>query len=67
MGKIKIDRERCKGCELCIKSCPRGLIGTDNALNKRGVHPAYFKGKGSCTACTLCAQVCPECCIEVYK
>lgn len=66
MGSIKIERERCKGCQLCIDSCPKGLIGLDKSLNKRGVRPVYFKD-GECTGCTLCAQVCPECCIEVYK
>ena len=65
-GKIKIDRQRCKGCQLCIEACPKGLIGLDKSLNKRGVRAAYFKG-GQCTGCTLCAQACPECCIEVWK
>ncbi len=65
MGTIKIERERCKGCRLCISGCPKGLISLDKSLNKRGVHPAYFKG-GECIACALCAQVCPECCIEVF-
>lgn len=65
-GKIKIDLERCKGCGLCIDSCPKKLIGLDESLNKHGVHPAYFKGE-SCSGCAFCAQVCPECCIEVYR
>ncbi|MBL7085297.1 MAG: 4Fe-4S dicluster domain-containing protein [Candidatus Omnitrophica bacterium] len=66
MGRIEIEREKCKGCQLCIKACPKGLIDLDNSLNKRGLHPVCFKD-GECTACTLCAQICPECCIEVYN
>ncbi|MCQ9208293.1 MAG: ferredoxin family protein [Omnitrophica bacterium] len=66
MGKIKIDRQRCKGCNLCIEMCLKGLIILDKSLNRKGVHPAYFKG-GKCSACTFCAQICPECCIEVFK
>ncbi|MBN3037867.1 MAG: 4Fe-4S dicluster domain-containing protein [Candidatus Omnitrophica bacterium] len=63
---MRIDREKCKGCRLCIINCPKGLIVLDETLNKRGVHPVSFS-EGECTGCALCAQICPECCIEVYK
>ncbi|MGD0336409.1 MAG: 4Fe-4S dicluster domain-containing protein [Candidatus Omnitrophota bacterium] len=67
MGKIKIDREKCKGCFLCIGVCPKGLIAKAKTLNKRGARPAYFREDPSCLGCGLCAIICPECCIEVYK
>ncbi len=68
MKKIKISADSCKGCGLCIKFCPKGLIKPSKSLNSRGVKPAVFKDSGDeCTACMICAQVCPECCIEVYK
>lgn len=68
MAKIKIDKDKCKGCEFCVIYCPKGLIGISQGLNKRGAHPAVFKkGKQSkCSACAICARVCPEVCIEVY-
>ncbi|MBN2097671.1 MAG: 4Fe-4S dicluster domain-containing protein [Candidatus Omnitrophica bacterium] len=66
MAETKINRERCKGCQLCVAVCPQGLIVLDKSLNKRGAQPVYFKG-GKCTACGLCFQVCPECCIEVFN
>ena len=66
MPKIKIDRQRCKGCYLCIVNCPNGLIKISDKLNIKGVKPASFSG-GKCTACTMCAVICPECIIEVYK
>ena len=67
MARIKIDRNRCKGCGLCKVHCPRGLIFMDEVLNDRGVHPALFKDNGKCTGCMLCALVCPDVAIEVYK
>ena len=67
MPKIKIDRERCKGCLFCIGFCPQGLIIVDKALNKRGVKPAKFIEKNTCLGCAMCAIICPDCCIEVYK
>lgn len=71
-GKIVIDRERCKGCYLCIEVCPFERIEVDDQLNRKGYRPARFKegisddGK-TCTGCTQCALVCPEVAIEVYR
>ena len=71
-GKIVIDRERCKGCQLCIEVCPNHRIGGRGALNKKGYSPAHFKedaqeGEKGCTGCAQCATVCPEVAIEVYR
>ena len=67
MGKIIINKQKCKGCSLCIHICPKGLIKTGNNLNKMGIKPAEFKESKDCLGCTMCAIICPECCIEVYK
>ncbi len=68
MGKIIIERELCKGCELCVQFCPRKLIIISRALNCRGVYPAEFRDpKKKCTACIACALICPDAAIEVYK
>jgi len=66
MAKIKIDKQRCKGCYLCIANCPNGLIKVARELNPKGVKPVFFTG-GKCTGCAMCAVICPECIIEVYK
>ncbi len=71
-GKIVIDRERCKGCHICIDFCPNERIEVDELLNKKGYSPARFKeniseGEKGCVGCTQCATVCPEVAIEVYR
>lgn len=69
-GEIKIDREKCKGCQLCLSFCPRQCIQVSQELNDKGYYPAEFspgEGKKSCTGCTLCAVVCPDIAIEVYR
>jgi 2-oxoglutarate ferredoxin oxidoreductase subunit delta len=71
-GKIVIDRERCKGCHICIDFCPNERIEVDELLNKKGYSPARFKENISerekgCVGCTQCATVCPEVAIEVYR
>ena len=75
MAKIKINRDRCKGCYLCVVNCPNSLIKIDGELNVKGVRPAVFFARlksesgrsGGCTGCAMCALICPECIIEVYK
>jgi len=83
MAKIKINREKCKGCLLCIGVCPKGAITIDGKLNRRGAQPVKFSrqanlNKGGvppeagqesteCLGCAFCAIICPDACIEVYK
>jgi 2-oxoglutarate ferredoxin oxidoreductase subunit delta len=67
-GKITIDLELCKGCELCIGVCPKGLLQKAKDLNAAGYFPAEFTAKErECEGCALCATMCPEIAIEVYR
>ncbi len=67
MAKIKIDKEKCKGCFLCISVCPKGKIKKAPRLNKRGFNYVGFENSEGCIGCSMCALICPDCCIEVYK
>lgn len=67
-GRILIDQERCKGCELCIPACPQDVIGLASFLNEQGYRPAMLiDTQGRCTGCALCAVVCPDAAITVYR
>jgi len=67
MARISIDKNKCKGCLLCVKFCPKGLISASDKLNERGVNFVEFRDNGECIACAMCAIICPDCCIEVEK
>jgi 2-oxoglutarate ferredoxin oxidoreductase subunit delta len=67
MAKIQIDKERCKGCYLCINACPKASLVIEETLNKKGFKPVGFKKGSSCIGCCFCALMCPDCCIEVIK
>ena len=67
MAKIKINKNRCKGCYLCIVNCPNNLIKVADTLNIKGVKPAVFSGSSKCTGCAMCAVICPDCGITVFK
>jgi 2-oxoglutarate ferredoxin oxidoreductase subunit delta len=69
-GEIKIDRERCKECHLCIYACKRGNIIPGKEYNAGGYRAVCFNAdskEGACTGCALCAITCPEVAIEVYR
>lgn len=67
-GMIRIKTSLCKGCGLCIESCPKGSIFISKKINEKSYFPAEFdKRQQECTGCGLCAVMCPEAIIEVYR
>ncbi|HOG17484.1 MAG: NADH dehydrogenase subunit I [Syntrophaceae bacterium PtaU1.Bin231] len=66
-GRIEINRERCKECHLCIAACKQRCITPSPEYNTMGYRPVSPGDSRDCTGCTLCAVVCPEVAIEVYR
>ncbi|HOG00392.1 MAG: 2-oxoglutarate-acceptor oxidoreductase subunit OorD [Firmicutes bacterium ADurb.Bin248] len=66
-GKVSFDRNRCKGCELCVAVCPKHIIALDAATNVKGYHPATVERMEECTACASCARMCPDSVITVER
>ncbi|MGQ9502614.1 MAG: 4Fe-4S dicluster domain-containing protein [Anaerolineae bacterium] len=67
-GRIVIDVEACKGCQLCISICPSNLIQMSTSFNSKGYHPAELVDPAQrCTGCALCAMICPDAAIEVFR
>ncbi len=65
-GDIVVDIEKCKGCELCIETCPSDTIAMSKNVNGKGYHYAETINE-DCTGCTNCATVCPDGVITVYR
>jgi 2-oxoglutarate ferredoxin oxidoreductase subunit delta len=67
-GRIVVDEEMCKGCELCINVCPYDLISMADHYNGKGYKPAELVDpENRCTGCTLCAMICPDAVITVFR
>ena len=66
-GRISVDELICKGCGLCVDNCPQKVLALAPVrINVKGYHPAEQVGE-NCTACTICATVCPEAAITVFR
>ena len=65
-GRIIVDRERCKGCGLCVVVCPNQVIKLSDKPNSMGYFPAEQISE-NCTGCTACALTCPDVAIVVLR
>lgn len=66
-GAVEIDREGCKGCNLCVEACPKDVLSLHTEVNSKGYHYAFMKHPDECIGCGDCAVVCPDTCITVYR
>jgi len=66
-GRVEIDRERCKGCLLCVRACPTKVLAVSDTANSWGYYPAVQVAEDKCIACGNCYVVCPDVAITVYK
>ncbi len=68
MSKVTFDKDRCKGCGLCVTACPKKIIRlSESELNAKGFYPAEIVDQEACIACAFCATMCPDVVIRVEK
>ena len=67
MSYVVVAAELCKDCGLCVSGLPQGLPGAlPGAESLRRLPDADARGR-ECTGCTMCAVMCPDTAIEVYR
>ena len=67
-GRPVIDRERCKGCALCVGACPEKILAMSrDTFNRQGVPFAECFEESRCTACMSCAIMCPDMAIRIIR
>jgi len=65
-GKIEIDIQKCKGCELCTVVCKEDALHLSKDINNKGYR--YLVAiNDNCTGCANCALICPDGVIKVYR
>lgn len=64
---IDIDKVYCKGCDICITACPKGVFSHSKIRNNYGTPMPEATNTQKCTACRLCEKMCPDGCINVEE
>jgi len=62
-----INKERCKGCGLCIANCPTDILAKTSDVNDQGAYYTVCTDESLCIACGNCAVMCPDAAIEIMK
>ena len=56
---MEIYAEACKSCLYCVKTCPKKVLGTTDAVNSKGYQYAVPVNPDACIGCAMCATICP--------
>ncbi|MEN6370264.1 MAG: 4Fe-4S binding protein [Thermotogota bacterium] len=65
--RIHISREICKGCELCVFFCPKGVLRLSTTPNAKGYRVVEVANAAACTGCRLCETNCPDLALFVER
>ncbi len=59
-----VDRDRCKGCRICVSICPYNAL----EMSDKKTHRGYFYPieNGNCTACRQCLYACPDFVLSIH-
>lgn len=66
MPEVRILRNYCKGCGLCVDACPAGCLRMGSKINAQGIQMAEVVETATCIGCLQCHAVCPDVAIEIY-
>ncbi|MDP3066048.1 MAG: ferredoxin family protein [Methanobacteriaceae archaeon] len=64
---ITLDKNLCKGCNICTEFCHQHVYEESLTLDKKGVYVPNPKNVERCTKCQICSLMCPDQAIEVEE
>jgi len=66
-GAVEVDKLRCKGCGICLETCPQKILSLSKDPNPKGYYYAVHAAPENCTGCAMCAQMCPDVAVRVWR
>ncbi len=66
-ARIQISQKWCKGCYLCLETCPKKVYEKSKEVSEKGFNPVVVARAEECTACLQCEMLCPDLAIQVQK
>ena len=66
-GHVVVDKERCKGCGVCVSACPCGVLALSTQVNVKGYNFVEMANEEACTGCASCGVICPDSCLVIYR
>ncbi|MBM3315184.1 4Fe-4S dicluster domain-containing protein [candidate division WOR-3 bacterium] len=65
--RTSIEKNRCKGCELCTRVCPKQVLAMSKDINDKGYFYSTVVDQAACIGCRFCAFQCPDVAIELSQ
>ena len=62
-----IDKDRCKGCGLCVIVCPKNVLEMSSEVSAKGYFPAHQARPEDCIYCAMCCTMCPDVAITITE
>jgi 2-oxoglutarate/2-oxoacid ferredoxin oxidoreductase subunit beta len=65
MTTVLVEKDRCKGCGLCLHACPSHVLAMSHEINARGYFYPLVEHPDDCSGCRACVLVCPDLAMQV--
>jgi 2-oxoglutarate ferredoxin oxidoreductase subunit delta len=59
MANLAIRTDKCKQCEFCVLSCPKGALSITCGSDRKNYRYIYVDSE-KCIDCGICRTVCPD-------
>lgn len=63
----RIDKNKCKGCGLCVSVCPKKVLEMSSEISPKGYFPAFQARPEDCIFCAICCTMCPDVAITITE
>ena len=60
MNKLHIHSKYCKGCLICVETCPKKALKPSHKINQKGYILPEEDDMSRCNGCKLCEVMCPD-------